>query len=418
MVSTLIPPYVYPGDATANVQPWTMRDGMSAEQRFRNLLKYINLEIVPFIQTNVSAVATSFETEVNKLIADVNEALLSQDAEVDTKLLALTTYVDAQVEAIINNSITVTDPMMRDIVNNPVSLTRIALNAIYQAKGTVDDEAVAALIDDENSDTRDSLDNEYGTVRTVAQGGTGRATAGVAYGVVRAGATITAPHETVAPGTAGRVLRSNGAGAAPSFDILINDADADGELDQVYSSTKTREIVNGKILRNVFAARPAANTVPVNTLFIATDVPEMYVSDGAAWNVTGSSGQELGYAEQTALFNNANTAQADVPGLTVTFIAGARPARFYLSMRTAMSVTTSVGVVSVELDGSEIARLQFVAGYADEWETHSVGRKLPTMTPGTTHTLKVRLARAASGTGTARTAGDLTNPNNLEVVTV
>jgi hypothetical protein len=53
---------------------------------------------------------------------------------------------------------------------------------------------------------------------TVANGGTGRATGSVAYGVICAGTTATAAQQTVASvGSSGQVLTSNGAGALPTF---------------------------------------------------------------------------------------------------------------------------------------------------------------------------------------------------------
>lgn len=52
---------------------------------------------------------------------------------------------------------------------------------------------------------------------TVALGGTGRATA-TAYGVIIGGTTATGAFQSVAVGTAGQVLTSNGAGAAPTME--------------------------------------------------------------------------------------------------------------------------------------------------------------------------------------------------------
>lgn len=52
---------------------------------------------------------------------------------------------------------------------------------------------------------------------TVAQGGTGNTTATTAYGLQTAGTTATGVHQTVAPGTAGWILKSGGAAALPAF---------------------------------------------------------------------------------------------------------------------------------------------------------------------------------------------------------
>lgn len=52
---------------------------------------------------------------------------------------------------------------------------------------------------------------------TVPNGGSGRATSTTAYGTLCAGTTATGVQQTVAPGTAGNVLTSNGASALPSY---------------------------------------------------------------------------------------------------------------------------------------------------------------------------------------------------------
>ena len=52
---------------------------------------------------------------------------------------------------------------------------------------------------------------------TVANGGTGRATATTAYGLIAAGTTATGVQQTVSPGTAGHFLKSAGASALASF---------------------------------------------------------------------------------------------------------------------------------------------------------------------------------------------------------
>jgi len=51
----------------------------------------------------------------------------------------------------------------------------------------------------------------------VANGGTGRATATTAYGLITAGTTATGAQQTIAPGTAGQFLKSAGASALASF---------------------------------------------------------------------------------------------------------------------------------------------------------------------------------------------------------
>jgi hypothetical protein len=52
---------------------------------------------------------------------------------------------------------------------------------------------------------------------TVAQGGTGRVTSTIAYGLLAAGTTATGVQQTLATGSGGQILRSGGSGALPSY---------------------------------------------------------------------------------------------------------------------------------------------------------------------------------------------------------
>lgn len=62
----------------------------------------------------------------------------------------------------------------------------------------------------------DLTSNVTGTL-PVANGGTGRATSTTAYGLLAAGTTATGAHQTLATGSSGNILKSNGAGALPTF---------------------------------------------------------------------------------------------------------------------------------------------------------------------------------------------------------
>lgn len=66
--------------------------------------------------------------------------------------------------------------------------------------------------------------NWSGEDLSVANGGSGRSSA-TAYGVVIGGTTATSAHQSVAVGTAGQVLMSNGPGAAPSMQTILIDED-------------------------------------------------------------------------------------------------------------------------------------------------------------------------------------------------
>lgn len=56
-----------------------------------------------------------------------------------------------------------------------------------------------------------------GTDVPVADGGTGRSTSSISYGIIAAGTTATGAHQTISPGTSGQFLKSAGASALASF---------------------------------------------------------------------------------------------------------------------------------------------------------------------------------------------------------
>lgn len=172
------------------------------------------------------------------------------------------------------------------------------------------------------------------------------------------------------------------------------------------------------VLAGEFSDRPAAGGVAAGTVFACEDVPENYLSDGVRWRVIGGAGDEIGHAEHVYPMVNAPTPTlVPVPGLITTFIAGERPVVAKVTMRLAVSVAGSRAFASVRLDGVEVARLESSAVGADVWQTEYVEHRIPGLTPGSTHTIDVWIGRGALQTGIARTSGDETNPNTIQVVT-
>jgi len=129
------------------------------------------------------------------------------------------------------------------------------------------------------------------------------------------------------------------------------------------------------------------------------------------------AGAELARAEVARQFNTASTTGEDVPGLTVTFLAGERP----LVVRLACDVAGSTGDTRIEarilLDGQVIARPGTPAYHTDRWASLTWEVALPSTAPGTEHTVKVALASPDGGGRVARLTGDATHPASLAVVT-
>lgn len=166
-------------------------------------------------------------------------------------------------------------------------------------------------------------------------------------------------------------------------------------------------------LRGTYAARPAANSVLPGTHYYCSNVPETYRSDGSAWVVVGSAGQELGYAQSTTLFQNNTTTPQDIPALTTTFVVGERPIEVRFDGDYNHDVGGGIVVLYLVVDGTVIARPNGPAFSA--WHTISRRARLSGLTPGTTHTAKVQMA-AIGGNG--KVQGDATNPMSISVVTL
>ena len=103
-----LPPYDAPFTPVPNITPFTYRDGATLLKKLENLKRYINRDLVPFVNTNYSDLAEAFETQVNLLLQQVNEA----------------------VDEVVNSGVVVQDPVVAGILANPASLTRVALNNI------------------------------------------------------------------------------------------------------------------------------------------------------------------------------------------------------------------------------------------------------------------------------------------------
>ena len=127
-----------------------------------------------------------------------------------------------------------------------------------------------------------------------------------------------------------------------------------------------------------------------------------------------TGGNEVGYAQATGMQTTTGTALVDVTGLTVTFVAGTRPLSFSLETELTNSVAAGETKAYIVLDGTVIGWISEPAA-AMKWRQHSrTVRK--SLTPGTTHTVKVQLA-CTSGGGTAYLGGDPSSPASLTVLT-
>lgn len=106
MTIPTLPEYVFPAKPVPQVTPFTYRDGVTMLKKLDGMVRYINRELVPFVNDNFSDLADDFETQVNILIAMVNAA----------------------IEEVINSSIVTQDPMVAQMIEDNDSQTHAALD--------------------------------------------------------------------------------------------------------------------------------------------------------------------------------------------------------------------------------------------------------------------------------------------------
>lgn len=146
-------------------------------------------------------------------------------------------------------------------------------------------------------------------------------------------------------------------------------------------------------LSGTYSARPAAGTVPVGTVYYATDVLEQYVTNGSAWSVYGGAGVVRGYAETSSSFTVSSTTLVDVPGMTTTVLQGERPLliSWGASLRSASGGTLSLALV---INGTQVSQVVY-GGASYQYS----GRTMRyTATPGTSSVIKLQ-ALITSGSG-------------------
>lgn len=116
-----------PGPMT-EIQPFTYEDGITFADLLYDIKNYIQRELVPYINT----FPTLVDAAIAQMIADVTAALEAQDGKTDAKIAELTEWVEAQVNAIINNSIEVQDPVVAGLLETAGTDTRAAYDILTE----------------------------------------------------------------------------------------------------------------------------------------------------------------------------------------------------------------------------------------------------------------------------------------------
>lgn len=171
-----------------------------------------------------------------------------------------------------------------------------------------------------------SANNSHGVTGTlpVGNGGTGRATATTAYGLIAAGTTATGAQQTVSPGTSGYLLKSNGASALPSFQVGIA---SDVGLGNVTNDAQLKVASN---LSDLNSASTARTNLGLGSIAL----------------LTAPAGTVVGTSDTQTLTNKTITATSN----TVSYATFTNPYKF--SVYRSAAFTPGAGAV-IQFDAKE-----------------------------------------------------------------
>jgi len=219
------------------------------------------------------------------------------------------------------------------------------------------------------------------------------------------------------------VAARTGAVTLSKSDVGLANVDNTSDANKPVSTATATSIATRapQNLYGTYATRPAASSVSAGTVYYSSNTLETYRSNGSSWQVVGSGGNELGYAEITSNFTTSNAtvnSPQDVTGLVISIVVPERP--FMLKL---LALTQFVSA-----DRDALLRIVDVGTGTDVLEAHGdqqqntmaftelfAERRVSGLTPGITKSYKViALQRPATYT----IFGSSTFPATLQAVTV
>lgn len=335
----------------SNVQPFTVRDGATHLLTLEALRAWIRDTLLPHIDTEISGLETSWETQ-NYDMRDLFESAIQDVVNISSQMggilsetEALKILIDAAAEAA-SDSATLAASYASDAAN-------------------IQDEAITGIFNDPLSLFKQALDARYATISALE--------------------TVSDVIET------GRLSVSAIDGR---FDDVANDFDSvQSQIQNVNDDIDALPVT----ITGEFDDRISPSSVAAGSVFICTDVPEQYVSDGISWQVFGSGGNEIGSAAFTGPVTSITSVTAvPVPAFTVTFKVGYRPIVLSLFVRIAASNAEATPRAHIYLDGAGVTMLEGAASSApDSWRSVFGKIRVDSLIPGSVHTAVVALSCSA-----------------------
>lgn len=148
-----------------------------------------------------------------------------------------------------------------------------------------------------------------------------------------------------------------------------------------------------------YAQRPAASTMSGQGYF-ATDVQEIYISNGTIWRVMPSGGSELGYAQMGTVFTTSSTTLVDVPGMAVTCRVGERPV--VVSFGGLMTTSADFARLYLLCDGNKVGNILCPnsigpGGAVSQYNTRWREARVSGLTPGQSYLFKLQMLAIGAG---------------------
>ncbi len=155
---------------------------------------------------------------------------------------------------------------------------------------------------------------------------------------------------------------------------------------------------SGNLSQGPYLSRPSASSSPMARYF-ATDVKELYFSDGADWIRQPTGGMEIAYAERESNFES--DAVVAVPGMTATIIVGEAPLLVSFG-GTSETITRAYNYMSIHMDGVMISQA-LTSGYgpsdgSSNYMTVSRDARVTGLVPGSYHTFEMRFGGLSGNT--------------------